>query len=210
MMARALAVAVLVFAAATAGCGMSSPYMTRLEGPVAIAADPGTATVVFIRPSGYAGGIKRIILDGQGRFLGECWGQTYFAVRMPPGEHLFIAWSEGTPALKALLEPGKIYYVEVSMTMGAWQARSRLFALGPQREGWPDLPRWLATSTMLIPNEAAGQVYLQERAREVAEVVQKGFASYGQYVKEAQEGKPEALQKRTLLMTDGVVPEYPR
>jgi hypothetical protein len=78
-----------VLALATAGCVVASQYMTTLEVPQPLATDPSAATVVFA-PSGYGGGLKKMILDDKGRFLGESWGKTYFAVKVPPGEHTFI------------------------------------------------------------------------------------------------------------------------
>lgn len=191
-----LAALVFMLSLATLGCGVSSKYMTKLEVPQAVAVDPATATVVFIRPSSYGGGAKHVILDSKGRFLGECWGETYFVVKVPAGEHMFISWGEGTPALKATVEAGKVYYVEVGVTMGAWSARARLFAMGPQRENWAELPEWLQNSTMLAPNEAAGQAYVQGD-EDTAEVIQKGVKNYAEY-------DAEAIQKRTLLAADGV------
>lgn len=179
-----------------AGCGVSSPYMTKLEVARAVVANPSAATVVFVRPSGYGGRQKVVILDERGRFLGECWGKTHFAVAVPPGEHTFIAWSEGTPALHATLEPGKIYYVEVGFVIGFWSGRARLFAVGPQRQQWRDIVHWIEDTEMLVPNEPAGQAYVDERG-DKEDVVQKGLANYAGY-----EG--EERERRTLLPSDGV------
>lgn len=184
---------------ATVGCTVSSPYMEVLAAPQAIAADAGTATVVFLRPTGYAGRLKHMILDHKGRFLGECWGETYFSVKMPPGQYTFVSWSEGTPALQATLDAGKVYYVEVGVTIGAWTARARLFGLGPQREGWAEVPEWLANSTMLVPNEAAGQAHFAATQDRVDEVIRKGLANWAEY-------DAEARGKRSLGPADGVVP----
>lgn len=59
-----------------------------------------------------------------------------------------------------------------------------------------ELPEWLQNSTMLAPNEAAGQAYVQGR-EDTAEVIQKGVQNYAEY-------DAEAIQKRTLLAADGV------
>jgi hypothetical protein len=195
-MKQTLAALVFMLTLTTFGCGVSSKYMTTLEVPQVVAVDPAVATVVFIRPSSYGGRVQHVIVDSKGRFLGECWGETYFVVKVPPGEHMFISWGEGTPALKATVEAGKVYYVEVGVTMGAWSARARLFAMGPQRESWAELPQWLKESTMLVPNEPAGQAYLQGRD-DTGEVIQKGVKNYAEY-------DAEAIQKRTLLAADGV------
>lgn len=179
------------------GCAISSSYMTQLVEPQQIQADPESATVVFVRPSGYAGRNKSIILDQEGRFIGECWGQTYFAARITPGEHMFFAWSEGTPTLMATVEAGKIYYVEVAMTLGAWGSRARLFAIGPERSTWVDLPTWLGKSTMLTLNEAAGQTLTLNRRKRILKIIQKGKNNYFKYA-------PAEKKRRTLRLDDGV------
>ena len=187
----------------TMGCGgITSPYMVRPQSPPAVMIEPNSATVFFVRPSDYGGGMKNIIIDERGRFLGECWGQTYFVVKVPPGEHLFISWGEATPAIRATLNPGMVYFVEVGITMGVWTARSRLLAMGPQRKNWDKIPQWLAESAPLVPNEAAGQAYLAERRQDVQELIQKGMASYAGY-------DAEGIQQRTLLPTDGVTSPLP-
>jgi hypothetical protein len=204
-MMRIMVTSILALSVLMAGCGIHSDYMKEVESPSAAAVDPAAATVVFVRPSGYGKALKTVILDEHGRFLGESWGKTYFSVKVPPGEHTFISWTEGTPALRAKLEPGKTYYVQQSITMGVWSGRVRLFAMGPQREDWPKLTEWLADSTMLIPNEAAGQEFLRQKADRVQEVVAKGLANYAGYEDEARKGDPSAVEKRTLLPQDGVV-----
>jgi hypothetical protein len=190
--------AVAVFAFSSLGCSISSEYMTKLQVPQAVTVDPAAATVVFIRPSGFAGRAQHIIMDHNARFLGECWGETYFAVKMPPGEYTFISWGEGTPALKATVEAGKVYYVEVGVTPGAWEARARLLALAPRvGESWGELPTWIRESQMLVPNEPAGQAHLREKGERTQEVVQKGIQSYSEY-------DAEARAQRTLQAADGV------
>jgi hypothetical protein len=201
-MSRKWLVAGFVLAVVLVACGASSKYMTELKVPQAIQVVPDQATVVFIRPSSYAKPKKHLIVDHTGRFLGEGWGSTYFAVTMPPGEYTFISHSEGTPALKATVEAGKIYYVEVGMVIGAWSPRARLFAIGPQREQWAELPQWLAESDMLAPSPTGAQLFMQKEGEDIGEVIQKGLANYAEY-------DPEDRQKRTLLPTDGVPTPVP-
>ena len=55
------------------------------------------------------------------------------SVTMPPGQYQFVSWGEGTPALEAQVEAGRVYYVEVGTVIGAWTARARLFGVGPRR-----------------------------------------------------------------------------
>jgi hypothetical protein len=194
-MVHSLLLALLILLAA-AGCGGPS-YMTQAASPQPPAADPAMATVFFIRPSGYAGGREYVILDETGRFLGEVKGESYFVTKMPPGEHSFVAWSEGSPTLRATLEAGKIYYVEVGVVIGAWSPRARLFAIGPQRKPWPELAGWLAQSRLLVPTQGAEQRFAQDKGAEAREVVQKGLAEYAGY-------DAEAKSLRTLTPADGV------
>lgn len=185
----ALALALLMV-----GCGRG--YMMEAQTPQSVGANASAATVIFVRPSGYGGG-EFPILDGQGHFLGAAPGNSWFVVSVPAGEHLFIAWSEGTPALKATLEAGKIYYVEVGVTIGAWSPRARLFAVGPQRPQWAELPKWLSETTPVVPAPDAGQRFQAKQGGEVGEVVQKGVQNYAEY-------DAEAKGQRTLQVTDGV------
>jgi hypothetical protein len=179
------------------GCGASSKYMTKLESPTAVQVNPAAATVFFVRPSSFAASIKATILDSNGQFLGEALPKSYFAVQLPPGEHVFVAWSEGTPALKATLEPGKVYYVEVAPIVGVWSARVRLFAIGPQREQFAKLPSWIAESSMLIPDQATGQAYIQQRLDDAQNTIAKGVSSFSDY-------DAEDKAKRTLLPSDAL------
>jgi hypothetical protein len=178
------------------GCG-GLKFMNEAKPPQAVAADPANATVVFIRPSGYGGGASFNIIDQSGRFLGEVNGESYFVSKMPPGQYTFIAWSEGTPAMQATVEAGKVYYVEVGVTIGMWGGHARLFAIGPQREQWAKLPKWLADSTELLPKPDASSKFSADRGSDEKEVIQKGVNNYAGY-----EG--DEKQKRTLLPSDGV------
>jgi hypothetical protein len=184
-------------AIANSACAASSPYMAKADVAGSVQADRATATVVFVRPSSYAPAVKVTILDGSGRFLGDSLPKTYFSAKLSPGDHSFVSSGEGTPSMEAHLEAGKIYYVEVAPIFGAWSARARLFAIGPQRSQWARLPSWLAGSTRLVPDEAAGQQHLADRPDDTRTVLEKGaeaFAGYGDGDR----------TKRTLLPTDGV------
>jgi hypothetical protein len=185
------------------GCTIESMYMAKAV-PRAVAANPGVATVVFVRPSNYAGRLRTVIMDQSGRFLGECWGKTYFAVTMPPGHYQFISWGEGTPVLDATVDAGRVYYVEVGTVIGAWTARARLFGVGPHRQQWPELAGWLGKSTMLIPDEPSGQAYLTGRGAEVQNVIEKSRSSWADY-------DAEDRVKRSIGPDDGIAaPIEPR
>ena len=193
----ALSLSVLVTVLATlTGCALKAPHM-RPATSGAISPDPAAATVVFVRHSILGGAITSVIATTQGRFLGESQAKSYFAAKLPPGEHLLVSWSESTPALRATLAAGMIYYVEVAPKMGWGSARIQLLALGPRRPSWVELPGWLREGDALEADVAGGAALLQERAGDFAERVRAAEASYQGYSAEDREA-------RTRRSDDGV------
>lgn len=184
----------LVLALFMLGCGSS--YMAPVQAPHTVAVDGANATVVFIRPSSYGGG-EPAVLDHQGNYYGSIPGDSYMVVTVPPGDYTFIAWSEGTPALHARLAPGKLYYIEMGMTIGAWSARARLFGIGPNRKQWSELPEWLAESQRVEHAPGGRQKFMADKGDEIHEVVQKGLANWADY-------DAEARQQRSLTPADAV------
>ncbi|WP_394835405.1 DUF2846 domain-containing protein [Pendulispora rubella] len=176
------------------GCSAHSDYMQAGTPPAPPTAE--AATVVFIRPSGYAGGQLMTVLDANGRFLGDSLPKSYFSVKVPPGEHVFVVWGENTGALRANVVGGKTYYVEVSTKLGMMSARVHLLALTPRHENWKELPEWLKESKPLSPNEAAGQAYLAKRQEAAQERIRRAREILTEY--DANE-----LAARTILPQDG-------
>src|SRR5262245_778849 len=198
MLVRLFTIACLfALAVATIGCRARSDLM-RPGVPAAISAAPDAATVVFVRPSGFAGGIVTTILDGRGRFLGDSEAESHFVVRLPPGDHVFVSWSEGTPALKASLGAGRVYFVEVAPKVGAWSARVQLLALTPRSENWAAVPGWLRETKLLVADEAAARARMAERADDLQDALRSGVEELRGYDR-------EDLAARTLRAEDGVV-----
>jgi hypothetical protein len=192
-----MAACLLVTLLFSAGCTASSDYMREAHAPQALRATPDSAVVVFVRPSGFARGMRSTILDGRGRFLGDSLPETYFAVRVPPGEHIFIAWAENTAALRASLAPGRTYYIEVAPKMGALSARMHLLAITPRAESWGELRTWMDESKQTIPDEPSGQAYLASRSEDVAERLRRA----AEILEEYDAGE---LADRTLAPADGL------
>jgi len=200
--------ALLVVVLSLTCCAASSPYMTTVDAASAVTVDAAAATVVFIRPASDEPGVHHVILDEKGRFLGLSSSQVYFPVKVPPGEHTFMSYVDGstfgngadrrtgTPALKATLEAGKLYYVQVVAIPGSFTTRARLIGLGPSRKSWDVLPDWLAKCKPLVPNEPDGQAHVRETL-DVNLVVQKGLRAIAEYT-------PEKLAERSLTPGDGV------
>jgi hypothetical protein len=161
-------------------------------------APPNAALVVFVRPSGYASGVATTILDDQGAFLGDSIAGSQFAVLVPPGPHLFLAWAENTAPLVATVLAGRVYYVEVAPKLGFWTPRVHLLAINPRTDSWRELSLWMSQSNQLIPDITAGQAYLNERQADVAERIRRARERIGEL-------DPEELAERTLRPEDGVI-----
>ncbi|MBW2522584.1 MAG: hypothetical protein JRI23_00345 [Deltaproteobacteria bacterium] len=195
---RFLALALtVVIALSSIGCVATSDYMYQPATPVVPEPRSDTALVVFVRPSAYAASIAMTILDGNGRFLGDSLAESYFAVQVPPGNHLFIGWAENTAAVQAHLAPGRTYYVEVAPRMGWWSARIQLLALTPGSENWGKLSEWLRESDFYVVDEARGQAYLRERSEDTRERIRRGNDILTEY-------DNEELAERTIRPEDGV------
>ena len=197
MLRRSWIVGLGALALTTAGCfSASSDYMRPVASPQSVKPVADQATVVFVRPSGFGGALKQTILDGKGQFLGDSLPSSRFAVKMPPGEHTFIVWAENTNAVKANLAAGKVYFVEVSLSMGALSARADLIPVKPGSEAWNDLDEWLADTEVFEPDTAGGQAYLSERKEDVDERIKRAQEHLAKY-----EGEDLALH--TMAPGDG-------
>jgi hypothetical protein len=194
---HALALPLLALGLSGTGCTASSDYMLEAHAPQLMHPVGNAATVVFIRPSGYAKGMKMTVLDGRGRFLGDSLPESWFAVKMPPGDHVFVGWAENTSALRAQLLPGRTYYVEVAPKMGAFSARVQLLAITPRAESWGELREWLDESRQLVPDEANGQAYLNGRKDDVVDRLQRAAEIMREYDR-------DELEERTLRPEDGL------
>ena len=196
---RWLVGAIVVYLVFATGCVASSDYM--VESPTLAPPPPNVqaATVVFVRPSAFASGVKMTVMDGTGRFLGDSLPEMYFAAQVPPGEHVFVGWSENTAALRAYLEAGRVYYVEVAPKMGVWSPRVQLLAIKPRAENWEEVAEWLSESTFYVVDEVGGQGSLALEAEEVAERLHRAQEILTEY-------DEEELEERTLRPHDGTVP----
>jgi hypothetical protein len=141
----------LALAWAVAGCSGSSPYMRAVPATAAITAPADKASVVFVRPSGLGFLVNFAILDHEGHWIGDSVAQTHFAVNLPAGDYMFVAWAENTAALTATLVGGRTYYVEVTPMMGAISAHVKLEALTARHADWVHLSQWLHDTQRLEP-----------------------------------------------------------
>jgi len=191
-----LVVALLVMA-----CG--SPYMQKVAAPQAYEPGSDTAVVLFIRPSGLAPASVATITDSDNRFLGDSLAHSHFGVEVDPGEHLFVVWGETTNALKATVEAGRVYYVNVDTQMGVLTPRYQLLALKPGGANWDKVAEWLSSTDQLRRDDQAARSFEQTKGSEIVErsaSAQQNYASYSE----------EERAERTLVSKDGLRTEQSR
>ena len=197
MLRRSLSLLVIALPLLSA-CAASSPYLVPTPGYKVAQPSEGMAQVVFVRPSSYAKKITVTIIDEQLKYMGEGIPGAHFATPVTPGEHLFVAWGEGTHALKINAEAGKTYYVEVAPVMGVWSARFHLKAIKSGTENYNNLQKWLAETKPLELKQQDGQAKVvdkrQENAKDALRKGQEVFANYNEQEK----------NDRTLDSADGV------
>ena len=198
----------LLLLSLSTGCAASSDYMRPTLMPLDAPPPPGSATVVFVRPSSYGTTVlmgllnpapRITVLDEQGRFIGDATADSCFVAPVPAGKHLFVGWAENTAALQADLAPGRVYFVEVSPRIGWLTARVQLLAITPQNKRWKDLEEWVSDCDKFRPDEAGGQAYLNGRRDDATERIRRAKAALADY-------DTEELRERTLLPADGVEP----
>src|SRR5690606_10628764 len=86
----------------------------------------GKSLVYFIRSSGTGALVNFKYFDGED-YLGKFRGKNYFIYECDPGKHVFWVTSENRDFIEADLLSGKVYFVEVRPTMGAFKAAVKLF-----------------------------------------------------------------------------------
>lgn len=179
------------------GTGCASKFMQPAAPGTRIAPRSDAATVVFVRPSSFGAAINPTIFDEQGRFLGDAQANAHFVATVAPGEHMFIVWAENTGPIRATLLPGRVYFIEVSMKPGAFQARAHLLAITPRSEQWTQVREWLSDTKPTIADTAAGDAYLAGRRDDVVERIRRANEAFANF-------DEEERAARTLHPNDGI------
>jgi hypothetical protein len=195
LFSASLVAGLVVASVGSLGCTGTSPYMAPAAHGAPEASEDA-ATVVFVRPSELGGADRVTIIDGKGRFLGETMPASYFATKVPAGEHLFISWGENTSAVKANVVAGKVYYVEVTAPNGPRTPFVYLQAATLRSPAYGKVESWLAKSKPLTPDEARGQADVQSRSSGVSRAIARGNKVLANY--DASE-----LAEHTLTPEDG-------
>lgn len=194
---RALAF-VLAVAFVLAGCDATSPFMRPVVPTRPVEPRADAATVVFLRPSGYARTDKFPIFDEQGRFVGESLPTSQFAILMPPGNHVFVAGGgENIGVLKVELGPSRTYYVEVAPRLGFTRPRVHLLAIGRHAQSFEHLRQWLDEAKQYAPLSEQGQAEWSLRKGEVTQMLLDANESWTKL-------DAEARKDRTLVLEDGI------
>jgi hypothetical protein len=122
----------------------------------------------------------------------------HFAVAVPPGHHTFTVWAENTDVLSADLSPGKVYYVEVYASMGAWSAHMNFRAIKPSLSNWGERDGWMTHTKQYASDFVTGQANLEKKgAKAVAERLRRAEEHLAHY-------KGADLDIHTLVASDGI------
>jgi hypothetical protein len=160
-------------------------------GPLTPSAE--AATIVFVRPSLYAGVFNpSIFIDG--RYVGDVEGGTQVAIQVPPGEHVIFAgihdfMVKACRQMVAKVDAGKIYFVETTVANG-----SDLFAV---RAADSDKLRvWLQRAPTSRKLDPAKQSENPMDAKEKAECAVKAVEHF-------KDDDPQDKAKHTVTPADG-------
>jgi hypothetical protein len=179
------------------GCSARlSQYMQAFDEPEVMVPPPGLARVVFLRPS--SGAFQRIVtlVNEHGHYLGDSSAGTRFSVFPPPGDHYFIAMTDGAETLKATLAPGRTYYVELRPKLGVWTPQVPLLAISRRSGLRRLLPDFLTHTWAAIPDFQAGEAHLRELGSQAPATVRRGIRAHEGY-------SPELKAAATLVPEDG-------
>jgi hypothetical protein len=154
-----------------------------------IVAAPGTASIVFLRPSGLGGAVTFTIIDHGGRFVGVSTADAHFAVQLVPGDYYFIADGENIDMMRAVVAEWRIYYVEVVPKMGLLYARVGLDPLKAGDAEWTDLPKWLAETERFVPLFDGGQAMLNRDQAGIQQRIARARASWAEQSEQEQRAK---------------------
>ena len=146
MRVRSAALAVCLALACASDPGSNISDKMENLGPVRTAQPPpGDAIMIFVRPTedraGTQATVYEIASDGD-HFVGVSSGSTRLQWRMNPGQHLFMVLGESADFLKATVDGGKTYYMEVVPRFGYFKARFSFRAVRREELGGPAWAEW--------------------------------------------------------------------
>ena len=166
--------------------GLIEPNAGRME------PDGESAVITFYRPAQLIAQVPFSLWSREG-YVGSLLGKQYLQLRVAPGEHTFVAFSERLSVLNATVEAGKEYAVEFDVGMGWNQAHIKLLPVDLNAEGGK-VDGWKAELAPVgVSVEALGKP-------EVAPRIARGF----DYLKSIEgQWAAEGAASRDLMAGDG-------
>ena len=136
-------------------------------------APPDKAVVYFVRASGLGVLINFTYFDST-RVIGRFNGPKFLRYECEPGEHLFWARSENKDFVKAQLEAGKIYVIDVIPVMGAIKAGVSLIPVNSAGYKMKRIQKLLTKRN----TETFTTIELEKLQLQMKEVINRGLARY--------------------------------
>ena len=106
-----------------------------------VAAATESGTVIFYRPSSFAGAAVRFNIHHAGRHIGQLLSGSKIELQVPPGEHHFTTSApslDGQDSITVFVEAGKTNYVKGNVRMG-WPVGRPKFTLMSEGEAQSEL-----------------------------------------------------------------------
>lgn len=191
---RHLALMILVVASLISGCEGTIVHMKQLAADkTPVAAAPGKATVVFLRPSFMGSLIQSSVFevkDNQSLLVGIVAAKAKVAYEVDPGKRLFMAIGESADFMTADLLPNRTYYVLVEPRIGLWKARFGLKPVSGKELDSPEFKSSLAECRWVEKTDAA-----ENWARgNMASIESKRTEYYADWVKQPEPERPHLSQ----------------
>lgn len=171
-----------------------SPFMEPHSLQVLMDGPEDRARVVFMRPAHFNHPEKLLIVDGEGRYLGDSLPESYFTADVAPGTHMFVGVGVKAAPIDAILEAGKTYYVLVQpYARFGRRTGFRLLRALPERD---DIDGWLRDSTRYEVDREAGQAWLDGQHDRLQPRLREASRRLWRF-------KAHELERRTLAKSDG-------
>ena len=151
-----------------------SEFYVKYEHTQSIEPAPSEKAVVyFVRSSMFGFAINFTYFDST-KVIGRFNGHKFLRYECDPGEHLFWARSENRDYVKADLEAGKIYVIDVIPQMGAVTARVRLVPINSSNYKMKKTQKLLTKGK----SESFTERELAVLQKETVDIVARGLERY--------------------------------
>jgi hypothetical protein len=126
---QVVALILIAFLLGLTGCATLGPVYQKVE-----KVPENSGVVNIYRPSGFMGGgiAPNLYTDKGKTYLVKVYPGGYFTYFAKPGEVDFSAATEAESSVTLDIEPGKIYYVKLTIGMGFFVGRPHLIIVPPE------------------------------------------------------------------------------